>query len=69
MVAALSGAVSVDVGEALSGSVLLFDLQGGLVAQTSVSLDGSFELSGVPGGEYNLFAEGKLGDGRVAGGA
>ncbi|MFP6643357.1 MAG: T9SS type A sorting domain-containing protein, partial [Candidatus Latescibacterota bacterium] len=69
LVAALSGAVSVDVAEAFTGSALLFDLEGSLVAQTSVSLDGSFELSGVTAGTYHLFAEGELADGRIAGGA
>ena len=48
---------------------MLFDLEGSLVAQTSVSLDGSFELSGVTAGTYHLFAEGELADGRIAGGA
>jgi hypothetical protein len=68
VVSVLSGVVSVDVEESFSGSVLLFDLSGGLVAQSSVSLDGSFALSGVTEGEYNLFVEGELGDGRVTGG-
>ncbi|MBI2502371.1 MAG: choice-of-anchor D domain-containing protein [Candidatus Latescibacteria bacterium] len=69
VLATLSGTVDLEAGQQLDGSVYLFDPAHLLTAQSSVALDGSFELSGVSEGTYNLYVDGNLADGRLASGS
>ena len=69
VLASVSGNVVVTEGAHPVGSVFLFDSSSNrLVAQTAISLDGTFSLDQVPVGSYELFADGML-DGNAVGGS
>jgi hypothetical protein len=69
VLASVSGSVVVAEGAHPTGSVFLFDSSSNrLVAQTAISLDGTFSLNGVPTGSYTVFADGTL-DGDAVGGS
>ena len=53
----ISGTTSLDDGRTLEGTIFVFNPSGDLVAQGSINSDGTYIISDLPEGNYELFAE------------
>ena len=68
-VGSIAGAVSLSGGTLPRTAVLLFDQKGMQVAQGGAGGDGKYEFSNLAAGQYYVYAQGDLPDGRRASGA
>lgn len=65
----LSGTVRAAEAGGIEGSVFLYEGNAQLAAQTPVSLDGTFAMTDVPAGQYRIYLDASLEDGRSLTGA